>query len=36
MLSEPTIKEPGDWHSLAAVAADASDRLSAKLDQMHS
>lgn len=32
VLSEPTIKDEGDWHSLAAVAADAPYRLPAGLD----
>ncbi|KUL88450.1 hypothetical protein ZTR_05503 [Talaromyces verruculosus] len=32
VLPEPTIKEEGDWHSLAAVASDAPYRLPAKLD----
>ncbi|THC90947.1 hypothetical protein EYZ11_009597 [Aspergillus tanneri] len=29
---EPTIKDEGDWHSLAAIAADAPYRFPAKLD----
>lgn len=32
VLPEPTIKDEGDWHSLAAVAADAPYRLPAGLD----
>lgn len=32
VLPEPTIKDEGDWHSLAAVAADTPYRLPAGLD----
>ncbi|KAF7118920.1 hypothetical protein CNMCM5793_008556 [Aspergillus hiratsukae] len=32
VLPEPAMKEEGDWHSLAAVAADAPYRLPAQLD----
>ncbi|GFF99300.1 hypothetical protein IFM61392_00759 [Aspergillus lentulus] len=32
VLPEPAIKDEGDWHSLAAVAADAPYRLPAQLD----